>query len=91
VRWAQRKDGTWYVAQIGTKGRWNGSIVGPHYPVCQREQASQAQWREHEAKKAAEQAEAAEINARILKMIQAGMTSEDIAAAIAATYQKKEG
>jgi hypothetical protein len=75
VRWEQRKDGKWYVAQVGTKGRANGKAIGPHYPVCQRAQQTAAH-------NAAVHARAEEREAQIRDMLLAGKSSDEIVAAI---------
>lgn len=89
VEWRQSKAGKWYLAELLVGIRGHVYSDGPHYRACTAVGPKADQLRaiaEHnaavEAQREAERAESAAINARMMKMIKAGMSSEDIVKAI---------
>jgi hypothetical protein len=89
VEWRQNKAGKWFLAELTRGARGSVYSTGPHFAACsvrgpraERLQAIAAHNAEVEAARAKEAAESAEINARMLEMIKAGMSSEEIVAII---------
>lgn len=97
VTWRQTKAGKWYLADVNHGIR--GSVYySAHYLTCTERGPRADRLRaitEHnakvEAERAQEAAESAVINARMLEMIKAGMSSEEIVAAIYGEFGKAGG
>jgi hypothetical protein len=88
VTWLQSKAGKWYLADVNS-GIRGSQYTTPHFQTCTAVGPQADHLRaiaEHnaevEAKREQEAAESAAINARMLEMIKAGMSSEEIVAAI---------
>jgi hypothetical protein len=95
VTWLQSKTGNWYLADVNS-GIRGSQYTSPHFQTCTAVGPKADQLRataEHNAKveadRAAEAVKSAEINARMLDMIKAGMTSEEIVAAIYGEYNQE--
>jgi hypothetical protein len=94
VEWRQSKAGKWYLAELQNGIRGSVYSDGPHYRACTARGPKADHFRaiaEHnaqvEAQREAERAESAAINARMMEMIKAGMSSDDIVKAI---YSERE-
>lgn len=82
VEWRQSKAGKWYLADLQHGARGSVYSDGPHYRSCAVRGPRADRLREQEAHNAKVQADNDAFNARMLEMIKAGMTADEITAAL---------
>lgn len=87
VTWLQSKAGKWYLADVNS-GIRGSQYTSPHFQTCTAVGPTADRLRataEHNAKV---EADNAAFNARIMDMIKAGMTADEITAALKADDNK---